>query len=123
MPTVSLLSCAACATFSALDCDVADSMMIVQPSPPGHAGKLPVVVPVLPVFVLGSGEAVAEGVGVGVAFGSVVALGPGRVVVGALGSTVAPGSAEGVGVSEATGVGVVVATTDGAGVGVGVSWA
>src|SRR4051794_22203747 len=77
MPTVSPSFCALCATLSAFDLVVADSMMIVQPSPPVQPGKLllapgdGVVVGIA--VVLGAavsvGLAVANGVVVGVTVG------------------------------------------------------
>src|SRR3954447_12398345 len=108
MPTVWPLPCAAVATLSALDRDVADSMITVQPLPPGQsANDEPVPVP------LSSGVAVAFGSGVVVAFGSgvVVAFGSGVVV--------SVGSGETVGV--AVGDGVVVAGGGTAADGVGVA--
>src|ERR1700750_397132 len=97
MPGVRPFDCASWATLSALDCEVADSMMIVHPVPPVHPGKLPLPVVVGLAVALGNGVLVAPGDGVVVAPGEVVAVGNG-VAVGTGDVVGAGAAAEGVGV-------------------------
>src|SRR4051794_16528211 len=105
MPGVRPWLCAEVASLSAFDCVVADSMMIVQPSPV-QPGKLP------DALVVGDGVAVVPGAGVVVAPGAGVAVVPGAVV--AVGNGVAVGTAVGAGAAaEGVGVGVVEASSSG----------
>src|SRR4051794_40012578 len=100
MPGVRPWLCAEVASLSAFDCVVADSMMIVQPSPPVQPGKLP------DPLVVGDGVAVVPGAGVVVAPGAGVAVVPGAAVD--VGNGVAVGTAVGAGAAaEGVGVGVV----------------